>query len=346
MLLPTKKTHASCLGLLADLSEMSLQNGTTQQGRTRAQSIAMSGPKTPRASFPNNYVSSPEIEYFAAPQRARHASRWKEDWEELEMLVSLFQFFALLVLTGNLDIREKEHSDQLSKLATKLIPVPTQVRSPYCAFVASSALKLGTLIIIVKKIKLRTTQSDNKIFREVNALSRLSHRFIVRYYTTWVETSEPVSAAVSSGSASETDITADDTAEGGGMTSVPHSSHSNPTEDTHSSGFNGRFSVDLNDLDDMGLSGTQSFPSIHFGGSGGSQEKISDEEDDSDNSDDPFGNLFSKEDSSDPVEVTKHRPKTPPVIARTLYIQMVRVASLSSDTFFSQRKRNLSSARH
>ena len=33
-------------------------------------------------------------------------------------------------------------------------------------------------------------QSDTKIFREVNALSRLSHRNIVQYYTTWVKTSE------------------------------------------------------------------------------------------------------------------------------------------------------------
>ena len=167
-------------------------------------------------------------------------------------------------------------------------------------------------------------QSDNKIFREVNALSRLSHRFIVRYYTTWVETSEPISAL--SGSTSESDVTDDDTAEGVGITSVPHSSHSNSTEEIHPFGFNGRFSIDLNDLDDMGLSGPQSFPSIHFGGSTGSKEKTSDEEDDSDNSDDPFGNLFSGEDLSDPVEITRHRPKTPPAIARILYIQMVGAA--------------------
>ena len=145
-----------------------------------------------------------------------------------------------------------------------------------------------------------------------------------------METSEPLSAAMSSGSTSETDVTDDGTSEGDGMTSVPHSSHSNSTEEIHASGFNGRFSIDLNDLDDMALSGTQSFPSIHFGGSAGSKERNSDEEDDSDNSDDPFGNLFSGEDSSDPMEVTRHRPKTPPVIARTLYIQMVRAISTLS----------------
>jgi translation initiation factor 2-alpha kinase 4 len=88
MLLPTKKTHMSCLGLLANLADMSLQSGTTQHQRVRSQSIAVSGPKTPRASTATNYSSSPEIEYFTPLQKTRQASRWKEDWEELEMLVS------------------------------------------------------------------------------------------------------------------------------------------------------------------------------------------------------------------------------------------------------------------
>ena len=45
--------------------------------------------------------------------------------------------------------------------------------------------------ILVKSIKLRTDAMgpNHKIFREVNALSRLTHRNIVRYYTTWLETS-------------------------------------------------------------------------------------------------------------------------------------------------------------
>ncbi|KAF5387415.1 hypothetical protein D9757_007773 [Collybiopsis confluens] len=48
--------------------------------------------------------------------------------------------------------------------------------------------RIDNRIYAVKKVRLRTTQSD-KIFCEVNALSRLSHRFIICYYTTWVETS-------------------------------------------------------------------------------------------------------------------------------------------------------------
>ena len=40
----------------------------------------------------------------------------------------------------------------------------------------------------VKKVRLKMEQNDSKIMREVNALSQLNHRFIVRYYTTWIET--------------------------------------------------------------------------------------------------------------------------------------------------------------
>lgn len=148
-----------------------------------------------------------------------------------------------------------------------------------------------------------------------------------------METFEPFSTTVSSGSTSEMEVT-DDGTEGDGMTSVPHSSRSRSTEDIHTSGFNGRFSIDLNDLDDMGGSGTQaSFPSIHFGGSASSDERASDE-DDSDNSDDPFGNLFSREGSADLAEISRHRPKTPPMIARTLYIQMVNEQASELATSF------------
>ena len=56
----------------------------------------------------------------------------------------------------------------------------------------------------MKKIRLRTSQSDQKIFREVDTLSRLNHRYIVRYYTTWIETSDHVSTATSAVGSSAT----------------------------------------------------------------------------------------------------------------------------------------------
>lgn len=112
-----------------------------------------------------------------------------------------------------------------------------------------------------------------------------------------------------------------------GMTSVPPSTASGSTEELHTSSFNGRFSIDLNDLDDtMGGSGHgahSSFPSIHFGGSAGSNEKASDSSDSSRNSGgDAFGNLFVKKPSMDHIEFVNDRPRTP-LVARTLYIQMV-----------------------
>lgn len=82
------------------------------------------------------------------------------------------------------------------------------------SFVKISQLNLHQ----VKKVRLRTMQSDSKIFREVNTLSRLSHRFIVRYYTTWVESTESTSNVVSDGSQSGTEDE-----DGSAMTSVPNS---------------------------------------------------------------------------------------------------------------------------
>lgn len=35
----------------------------------------------------NHHGTSPVKDYFRAPPSTRQASRWKEDWEELELLV-------------------------------------------------------------------------------------------------------------------------------------------------------------------------------------------------------------------------------------------------------------------
>ena len=60
-----------------------------------------------------------------------------------------------------------------------------------------------TSFLPVKKIRLRTMQSDSKISRKVNALSRLSHHFIVCYYTIWVKTAESTFNAASDDSTTE-----------------------------------------------------------------------------------------------------------------------------------------------
>jgi eukaryotic translation initiation factor 2-alpha kinase 4 len=137
-------------------------------------------------------------------------------------------------------------------------------------------------------------QSDSKIFREVNALSRLSHRFIVRYYTTWVEISEQ-------GARTSSDISGSDSGTENGMTSVPTS---------RSTASSGRISFDIGDLDDI-PGDKSSFPSIHFDTSG-PLEPVSDE------SDDEFDDLFGPEHRVEP-RMASPRPS----IARILYIQMV-----------------------
>lgn len=155
-----------------------------------------------------------------------------------------------------------------------------------------------TLSHVVKKIKLRTAQGDNKIFREVNALSRLSHRYIVRYYTTWLEEAEPTSSNVSSDSGDERSGDSEDQTAGLSMIKTPDEDYDDPT------------SIDLNDLVLKEDTQTSSFPSIRFT-SGDVADDSSDEE----------------ESSKHLVEqIKKNRlglPTPPSLVRRTLYIQMV-----------------------
>ncbi|KAF5357565.1 hypothetical protein D9757_013020 [Collybiopsis confluens] len=259
MLFPPKKQHVSCLSLLDDLAENATDSANPQ---TLSVPFTASDIKTPIPAQAG-YGSSPEMDYFR-PMGLRHTSRWKEDWEELELLGK--GAFGSVVKARN---------------------------------------RIDNRIYAVKKVRLRTTQSD-KIFREVNALSRLSHRFIVRYYTTWVETSEPSSAAPSDDSEGESSDTDSDSESEDGMTSVPTSSISRRT--TRSADG---FIFSLDDLDDHGASSRGSFPSIHF--SARSQEAGMEEED-TDSDGDPLAveNMFRPE--------TLREPQ--PFLQRTLYIQM------------------------
>ena len=188
--------------------------------------------------------------------------------------------------------------------------------------------KIDSRVYAVKKVRLRAVQSDAKIFREVNALSRLNHRFIVRYYTTWVETSEPTSTVSSDdeSSGSESGYATED-----GMTSVPSRSRSRSRVHSEDPIFN------MDDLDEprmSGLSGGGSFPSIHFTKSGDGTE----EEDTDSDGEVPYLNLFNKE-----------PPETPmPQAQRTLYIQMVRIDAFEGatvDNDYILLIRNLSSVR-
>ena len=161
--------------------------------------------------------------------------------------------------------------------------------------------KIDSLIYAVKKIKLRATQSDSKIFREVNALSRLNHRFIVRYYTTWVETAELASTTASSANSDS-------------GTSVPDSRDG--TMSGHSADL---LTFNMDDLHSN--ESHHSFPSIRFTRSGTPESSSSSQESD-EVYDDPFLN----------EGLPQKRPSSVlsvPPISRTLYIQMVGGLNIS-----------------
>jgi translation initiation factor 2-alpha kinase 4 len=145
-------------------------------------------------------------------------------------------------------------------------------------------------IYAVKKIRLRPSDNDARIFREVNALARLSHKSIVRYYTTWIEISEGLeSPGLSRSDSGSEDRGIDDTIK-----------TSSRTPDV--------FQIDLNDLTKP-TSENESFPGIYFGDVSGTTHLSSDD----------YGSGSESESESSPVR-SRLRKRIP---ASTLYIQMV-----------------------
>ncbi len=179
--------------------------------------------------------------------------------------------------------------------------------------------KIDSRIYAVKKIQLKTQQSDTNIFREVNALSRLSHRFIARYYTTWVETNENTGEGISSGGS--TFASSDESNGNTSITfSVPASSASAPksrstdgdedlTDNSASTASerhlptNAGFTIDMSDFDTTTgeISGSRgSFPSIYFdrsGSPGGSTEESDEGSSGTDESE--FDPLFQRDATTD-----------------------------------------------
>ncbi|KAG7085469.1 hypothetical protein E1B28_003030 [Marasmius oreades] len=267
MLLPTKKNHVTCLSLLAELAS------TTVHPASRSPLIPMAGPKSPNLAAPNP-GTSPEMDYFRTAMQARQSSRWKGDWEELELLGK--GAFGSVVKARN---------------------------------------KFDNRIYAVKKIRLRTMKSDARIFREVNALSRLSHRFIVRYFTTWFETSQQLTNGHSDDdSDSDSDNDNDDDPTTDALTSVPSSREVTTSLDDG-------IIFNLDDLDDPGAS-RGSFPSIHFNRSTDSRGAGEDTDSGSDDAE-ALENLFGQQLGQGHRNGTPAQPNPPaPLIQRTLYIQM------------------------
>ncbi|THH00815.1 hypothetical protein EW026_g1755 [Hermanssonia centrifuga] len=254
MLVPTKR-NVTAHSLLADMAGIAFGNAL----RSPAIAINGAGPKTPTLQ---GISSSPESDYFRGPPPSArsHVSRWKEDWEELELLGR--GAFGSVVKARN---------------------------------------KIDSRIYAVKKIRLRASQSDQKIFREVTALARLYHRYIVRYYTTWVETSENVSLAGSAVGSSA-------------GTSIPDG-HSDDDSTAGDMEMSDPFRIDLNELGSSSAEDRHSFPSIHFTRSATPELSESDPSDE---------DIFADEDGLfvSRMKVVKKAPTPVPTVSRTLYIQM------------------------
>ncbi|GJJ13244.1 hypothetical protein Clacol_007495 [Clathrus columnatus] len=202
---------------------------------------------------------SPEVDHNYHLGVVRH-SRWREDWEELEHL-------------GEGGFGRDDSVKARNKIDGR--------------------------IYAVKKIKLlRTAQDEDKIFREVKLLSRLQHRHIVRYYTTWLESPEGDVSESSSNSDSES------TSE---ITSHRRDTYDDP------------FAIDLDELSHRSRGQSTSFPSIHFSQT---PSNLSSSSTDSD-SDYESGSLS-------PV-LSRHTERSVVPSHRMLYIQMRIAEGLSED---------------
>lgn len=193
---------------------------------------------------------------------------------------------------------------------------------------------------VVKKIKLQggKKSADEKILREVSALRLLSHRYIVRYYTTWTEIAAPPSRANSDSDSDDSDT---DTVDG--ITSVPNSkSRSSRGWSNNSENL---LSIDLNDFG-SNPSSNRSFPNVHFGYTDGTSAEGSSDEEPASEDESRLG--------VDPAKTPKalgfgsftpQQKILPSGSQVTLYIQMVSSLGLRCIFILNPRHRNLSKDR-
>jgi translation initiation factor 2-alpha kinase 4 len=230
-------------------------------------------------------------------------SRWKEEWEELEVL-GRGGFGSVSKARNRIDGRIYA----VKRIRLKDVPVPAAGQEP-------------------------AKRDDNlKLWREVDTLSMLSHRSIVRYYGTWVETTETASAATSEGSSeNETDSedgdeddehTADETFTKRGSMSRSMS-RSISTRTSASLGLSDPFRHDYGNGGGASVSGRSSFPSmmdIEFVKN--DDHSSSGSEDDDDDTD---GGVAFEGDSTTPDDdsIGAGVPSPAPArLTRTMYIQM------------------------
>lgn len=282
MLLQAKKNNVTCMSLLSDLAEdrASQQTNSANQHLLHTPTVSRAIPMSTglRTPVPSMYYGSPEVEYVM--HRAAAGPRASSRW--------------------------KDDWEELERLGKGAFGSVVKARN-----------KIDGRIYAVKKVRLSPGRHDEKIMREVNALSRLNHRFIVRYYTTWIEVNDaPMSTTASDDSSAESSYCGEET-------SVPDSSGDSNSERFLPNNSNFRWE---NFDDDFSVS-QASFPSIHFeaDGSGSGRNGTSDDDDDDDDDDDEE----SDEEEFDPLFNHTAAPPSHRHLAqdhvgptRTLYIQM------------------------
>lgn len=193
------------------------------------------------------------------------------------------------------------------------------MRVRYC--LSFLILRLKCYTFIVKKIKLNTstTLNDTKIFREIDALSRLSHRNIVRYYTTWIEEVESLSGNSSSASSDSGSGSGDETETEGEGEGEDQSADGTVQFTDEELELTNPLSYDINELNVDSGRHSSSFPSIMFTDG---DLASTDDEGDSDGSSLGLSNLMDRVPSRGPSSDGTLTP--PPRLSRVMYIQMVR----------------------
>ncbi|EJD34852.1 kinase-like protein [Auricularia subglabra TFB-10046 SS5] len=263
---PSKKSPWSCLRLLEQLQGVSFAPATV----TASVPIAI---PTPRGNPTTRFMgtsSSPETEMGSSPTtyfgRAPAPAR------------------------ASAPSRYQAEFDELEHLGSGGFGQVVKARH-----------KLDGKIYAVKKIKLRSGDTDARIFREVNTLSRLNHRYIVRYYATWLEDID--------------DADAEDTA-----TDSDDMSGWEQTNNHNNFQVGGRHDLDLSfsQSHSKSRSRTTSFPYVVFGNEddAGSSDAGGDEYDEDDDADEEGGSESPVVHRAPTIDAQSRRPR------QMLYISM------------------------
>ena len=105
MLQPYRKNHVTCISLLSELSEGTARTPSINRILPSPNGmssiliffIAADIPQDVRSPL-QLHIGSPDPDYFQVSGMKTTSSRWKEDWEELELLVSYFMSFSLTLI--------------------------------------------------------------------------------------------------------------------------------------------------------------------------------------------------------------------------------------------------------